>query len=194
MNKFAYFQIALKFAEKGYKVIFFTRRQLEHLPIDDDTLLLSTKFIRHIIFRYANTVDELRLALLELPSLTLAPRLLLIDSLQEFFVDGIVTTGPDDYANGAIPTPDEFTEFCEAHCIITAALQNAVDSMSCRLRKTCASIISIDFDAEPSFGQHYERFRTNYFKLYYFDAANRYHANEDNMNALQQTLLEMLHN
>lgn len=127
-------------------------------------------------------------------SFVLVPRLLIIDSLQEFFDDAIATNPPDGHANGAIPTSADFTEFCEAHCTITAATQNAVDSMSCRLRQMCASIISIDFDAEPSFCQHYERFRTIYFKLYYFDAANRCHVNEDDMNALRETLLEMLNN
>lgn len=77
--------------------------------------------------------------------------------------------------------------------MITAATQNAVDSMSSRVpRKPCASIISIDFEAVPSLRRYYERFCTKYYKLYYFDATNRYHASEDSLTALQQKVLETL--
>lgn len=77
--------------------------------------------------------------------------------------------------------------------MITAATQNAVDSMSSRVpRKPCASIISIDFEAVPSLRGYYERFCTKYYKLYYVDAASRYHASDSSLNALQQKVLETL--
>lgn len=167
--------------------MFIARRPLEHLPIDDDDpcASLSANILRNIIFRYANTVNDLRQAVLDLHSWTLAPRLLIIDSLQEFFVD---------YEICAISATTGFTEFCKAHCMITAAIQNAVDSMSFRLDGMCASIISIDSVAVSSLQQYYERFQTKYFDLYYFDATNRYHACENDLNALQQKLLKMLNN
>lgn len=198
MNSFSVvcFQIALKFAQKNQKVLFIARRPLDRLPFDDDdsNAPLSANILRNIIFRYANTVDELRKAVLELHTWGWAPRLLIIDSLQEFFIDEVATNdGRDDYELCAHSTPTNYTQFCEAHCIITAATQNAVDSMSCRLlRSPCASIISIDFDAVPSLHRYYERFRTRYFELYYFDGLHRYHASEDNLNALHQKVIETL--
>lgn len=187
----------MNFAQKNHKVLFIARRPLDRLPIDDEdaNASLSANILRNIIFRYANTVNELRRIVLELHSWSLAPRLLIIDSLQEFFVDAVAANVHDnDHDFGADPTPTDFTEFCQAHCMITAATQNAVDSMACRLSGPCASIISIDFDAVPSYFPYYQRFRTKYCQLYYFDAANRYHVGDDNLNALRQKLLDTLNN
>lgn len=192
-SKYVFHQIALKYAQKNHKVLYIARRPLERLPIDD--INSTASILRNIIFRYAKTVNELRLVILELHSWVLSPRLLIIDSLQDFFIDTVVVAdGRDEYALCAGITPPDFTKFCEAHCMITAATQNAVDSMSCRHRGTCASIVSIDLDAVPSLHEYYKRFSSRYFDLYYFDAANRFHAGDDNLNSLRQILLGTLNN
>lgn len=148
--------------------------------------------MKNILFRYAKSIEELRQVVLKLHTFEIAPRLLIIDSMQEFFNDAV----PDDLQNDVnvgASTPADYIDFCNTQCMLTAAVQNAVDSMSQRVGGNCASIISFDSSGMAKYQQYYERFRSKFIQFFFFDAENvLYGCDDDDLEKLKQKLMETL--
>lgn len=146
-------QIALKFAERSQPVLFILPQPLESLPVESFKSL-KPEFLKRIIFRYIGSFRELMKMLLEIHTWAKKPRLVLIDSIEVYFKD----------CGG---NADEFADFFENHCLLAAAVQNAVDSLSADSKSTCVSVLSIDLAAERV-GGFYKRMEEKFIDLYFY--------------------------
>lgn len=142
-------QIAVKYAERGQKVLYISTKQLNELPT---TQSLQKDILRNITFRYHKSYTELVKTLLELHTWTIVPNLIIVESLQLFFDNG----------NNLIP----YKEFIKNHSLTIASLQNAVQSLSNHSDKGCFSIVTLDSN-ENKFDGYYEKFLQIMLDLYY---------------------------
>lgn len=146
-------------------------RPFDRLPIDDTQLAtLNETVLKNVIFRYSSTCLELLNVLLELDTWRMAPRLLLIDSLQTFF---------------KAPMTVDDSAFCADHCLLIAAIQNTIESLTKRHGKMCFSITSIDFDVEQ-FRPNYEGLRQTLIDLYF----HRENQVSRNFHCIEEIILE----
>lgn len=151
-------QIALKFAERGHSVLFILPQPLESLPVAAKSL--TQDLLKKIIFRYIGTFKELMKVLLGIHTWSRKPSLVLINSPEAYFKDC-------GGSGGSAPT--EFADFFANHCLIAAALQNAIGSLSTIHKSTCVSVLSMDFSAK-NFAGFYKQMEEKFVDLYFYEA------------------------
>lgn len=174
--------------------MYVANQPLEKLPIDDldaDTLTtsapiaLNKDILRNIIFKYLKTSGDVLKLMLGLHTWNLVPKLVIIDSLHKYFVEPTTTMCNGELVIG--PTPTNYNQFIENHCLLTASVQNALDALSIRLNGHSFSIISIDFKDEH-FAEFYNEFQKTFLDLYYYKA-NVFHRNGNDLVSVVNELL-----
>lgn len=147
----------MKCAKRNQSVLFILARPLESLPVHNlDSM--NPNSLKKITFRYIKSSRELMKVLLEVHTYGVKPKIILIDSLHDFFND----------CSCDVNNSTEYLNFFENHCLILSSLQNSIDYLSKATNSNCLSVISLNFSCEK-FTNFYKKMRDKLIDFYFYE-------------------------
>lgn len=136
---FDFFQKSVEIAADGHTVLYISSKPIQKLP---EFAHQNVDALKQIIFMYFKNRESLMERLLDLHNWSKTPKLVILDSLQQFF------------ESNSMETSSSMAEVYDFYSIIIATLHDCVRTFSEKLQCTALCVVTLDLDLQKSYNKN----------------------------------------